>query len=230
MTASNPFEARVGDDCLAVFDLPPRLVDLLAGDCRLGQLVGASGMGKSTHLWAIARHLTAAGTSVTSERLNRGEPAPPLPAADCWLLDEAQWLSDSALVALVSAALSAGRRLWLGTHCDHRRVLRRLGVRLETVPLRGLRRPAELAELVGRYLAAAAVPRAMPLTGPGLRRWWRASGGNVGAALRLGYELAEDLPSGAPVTAAAVDAAARRLRQEAPAVLDWRALERWHRR
>ncbi len=217
--SGNPFEAS--EEPPAEFALPDEVLASLSAGVRCLLFWGAGGMGKTTHLEALAARLEASGLNCVRHHAGAGDAAPD---GAWWLLDEAQFWPAGRLRRRVLAALADGRRVALASHLPHLLALRGCGpVRFK---LARLGEAGELAALVGPRLRAAG----LTVEPAALVRWLRLCGGNREAALRLGYELIEDLGARREVTVAEVEAAARRLRAEAPEVLAWRRLERRHRR
>lgn len=228
--ARNPFEAWTGDAVQQVFDLPRDLVLWAAAPAGVAQLVGATGMGKSTHLTGLATAARERGEPAVMVRLNRDGALPAPPSGGWWLLDEAQWLEPALLATALAVAARAGLRLALATHLDVTRPLRRARLTVHTWRLRGLRTLAEVNALWSRYLRAAGLPPTdVPLQPAAATALRRVSRGNPWAMTRLGYEVFEDLTELRPITTADLACAVTRLRQDAPDVLNWRRLERLHR-
>jgi hypothetical protein len=215
----NPFEAA-GEGASAAPFVPSSGLRQ-AWECGARRLLiwGLNGMGKTRCLTAWAEW---AGESVAPVRA----PARPDPDAAWWLLDEAQHLPDHELRAALVAAGARGQGIVLASHVRHRSALRGLDFRI--VRLRGLADDAALRAVLASYLGPAGVR--WELQPDAVAAWRRLAGGNVRAALRLGYELFEELGIAATVSVDEVAAAAEVLRRDAPEVLEWRRAERLHRR
>lgn len=213
----NPFETV--DPDTAPYLPPAPLREAWEAGCRRLLLCGANGMGKSSAL-------AAWGTWAAQAQLPVRAPRQPSPGAPWWLLDEAQRHRESALRDAVLAAAARGQGIAIASHLHHRWALRGLG--FTVVKLSPLRTDEALATVLQAYLDHAGVEWAIEASA--LTLWRRLCGGSIRAALKLGYELYEDLGAVAGVAAADVDRAAGRLRADAPDVLAWRRLERRHRR
>ncbi|MCC7491717.1 MAG: hypothetical protein IT204_05195 [Fimbriimonadaceae bacterium] len=207
---ANPFEIWTGGPP-ADFGLPAGLVNALVAGCRAVQIVGGSGLGKTTHLLALQRWATASGQPAAYHRLDPQQPPPAPPRSGWWLLDETQLLPDRTVRGLLAQARSAG----LGLACaTHRRHWFLAGVVTWRLP--GLGDAAALASLLGSYLLRAGQPHRTPWDPAVLRQWRQLSAGNVELTIRLAYELWEDRGSLDQLTAAELHAAAGRLQAEAP--------------
>jgi len=216
--AANPFEAS--DPAAGGPYRPPRsFIEAWRAGRQRVLLWGANGMGKSRALEAWA---------AWAEQAERPVRAPGWPSAEAswWLLDEAQHHPGGQLRRAVIEALERGQGVAIASHVRHRWALR--GLDFAVLPLRGLADDAALTRLVQDYLQPGGVD--WELRPDGIAAWRRVTGGNVRAALRLGYELYEELGRSASITPAAVTLAAATLAREAPDVLGWRRVERLHRR
>ncbi len=217
--ARNPFEAWPDDQLWRVCRLSDADAARLVAD-RVTFVVGRSGMGKTTLLlaagaWAAARDQAAS--------LQRAAPGvlPPAPAAGWWLLDETQVWDRAALRAAILPAAAAGLTVVAATHRPQAAWLRP-ELQAATRRLDGGLSTARLAALVAACYAASQVPaERFPGAPRTLVAWRRAARGNVEIALRLGYEMFEDLPRPRALTPRDVAAAARRLHQDSPEL--WQA-------
>lgn len=222
---ANPF-ALPAESEAPLHPLPEPVATALDAGARILVVVGANGMGKTTLLRILAAQAASRGESVHHQRCEPDRPPDP-PPADWWLLDETQFVPPRTLRALVEAALAEGRRVVLATHVRHDHELR--GLPRVTVRLNGLRTDAELITMIAGYLTRAGAAD-IPITAPAASAWRRIAGGNREAAVRLGYEILEDLDRRRPIRADDVRQARDQLRRDAPEALAWRRREREHRR
>ncbi len=240
MTPPNPFGSGAPPP---PYHPPAALQDAWAAGCRRLLIWGANGLGKSSALAAWSQWVAGGSAATPADAESdpasgmarsagaRHAPVPvrapgwPSPEAEWWLLDEAEWHPEADLRREVRAALDRGQGALLTSHSRHRRSL--AGLDFTVVRLAPLADDAAHATLIAGRLGAHGDWQYAPGT---LARWRRLSGGNLRAALRLGYELWESHGPAAHLTPADLTAAAAILRREPPEVLRWRQLERQHRR
>ena len=145
---------------LAVVDTEP-LIAHLTNPRGVVQFVGDCGYGKTTHLLAIRRQLSAAPLVYFPPT----GPRPPLPPDRPLLVDEAQrmgWRRRRALLA------SPGP-LVIATHVDLSPSLRRAGFEVLSVDVAAPKEPVQLVDILNRRVLASRISASRDAGGVGAR-------------------------------------------------------------
>ena len=144
----NPFGELTREERadLAVADISPWLVHL-TNPSSVVQFVGECGRGKSTHLLALAKQLSAARFIYIPEE----GPSPSLPDFRPLIVDEVQRLSNWQRNRLARA----GGPLVLGSHCDHTIQFQRYGLTVHTVLVAERVTPSTICAILNRRIEAS---------------------------------------------------------------------------
>jgi len=154
---SNPFRALTDEEWAEIVVLPDAIVAAAAHGGHL-QVLGELGHGKTSALLGLAQQFRRAGRRVIYEYLPIVQDTftASVIGLDVFLLDEVQRLRPNERLRLVAAG-QAGLRLILGSHEDLTPLFQGAGLSLATVRL-DQTAPGQLAALLARRLAAAALP------------------------------------------------------------------------
>ena len=180
-------------------------------------IVGAEGLGKTTHLRALEAALTARGGEAAyhyvAPGVARGAPeGVPEPRSDiAYLLDEADRLKSGRLLAFARTCRERACRLALAAHRDVSRPLRRAGWEVGLTKLRGFADPEETQAAVQRALDQAGAELRLSLAAAA--RLFHLTRGNYRLIWAVMYEAWEDRGATLEMRAEAVDRAAQRLRR-----------------
>ena len=200
---SNPFRALTDEEWAHIVVLPEEIMVAAAGAGHL-QILGEMGRGKTSTLLGLAQQLQRAGRRAAYQYLAIGQDKfnTSVAGLHVFLLDEAQRLRTSERRRLLAAA-RAGLRLILGSHEDLTPLFESAGLALSTLRLEGFGR-AQLAAVLARRLAAAALPGAAPLVtlDPSALDYLAATfGTNLRGTEHFLYEVFQRLETPGPFTA-----------------------------
>jgi len=200
---SNPFRALTDEEWADIVVLPDAIVTAAAYGGHL-QVLGELGHGKTSTLLGLAQQFRRAGRRVVYEYLPIGQDTftASLTGLDVFLLYEIQRLRPNERRRLLAAA-QVGLRLILGSHEDLTPMFKGAGLSLATVRLHQTA-PGQLAALLARRLAAAALPNSPHSVSfdPSAVAYLEGKfGGNLRAMEHFLYEVFQSLEAPGVLTA-----------------------------